>query len=155
MSVSLRKAFTSILLAVTLPALAQFGPSQAVKNVFTPQDMAEMKKIQPAVLSDEYGYAQLAHLTDNIGPRPAGSAQAQAAAEYVAAEMRKLGLDVQMEKCTVPHWVRGQETGALVEYPGMAAGTSQKIVVTALGNSVATPAEGITADVIAVHNMEE
>ena len=155
MTVPLRKALASILLAVTLPALGQFGQPQAVKTVFSPQDVADMKKIQQAVLSDDYGFAQLAHLTDSIGPRPAGSAQAQAAAEYVAAEMRKLGLDVQMEKCTVPHWVRGQETGALVEYPGMAAGTSQKIVLTALGNSVATPPEGITADVVAVHNMEE
>ena len=152
MTVPLRKLLTSfvLMLVVTLPAAAQFGQPQSSKSVFPPQDLADMKRLQQAALSDDYAWNQLAHLTDNIGPRPAGSAQAQAAAEYVAAEMRKLGLEVQLEKCTVPHWVRGRETGELVELPGMAPGTAQKIVLTALGNSVATPPEGITADVIAV-----
>jgi carboxypeptidase Q len=157
MTVPLRKLLTSfvLMLVVTLPAAAQFGQPQSSKSVFPPQDLADMKRLQQAALSDDYAWNQLAHLTDNIGPRPAGSAQAQAAAEYVAAEMRKLGLEVTLEKCTVPHWVRGRETGELVEFPGMAAGTAQKVVLTALGNSVATPPEGITADVIAVRNMEE
>ena len=51
----------------------------------------------------------------------AGSAQAQQAVEYVAAEMRKIGLEVTLEKCTVPHWVRGAETAELVEFPGQGA----------------------------------
>src|SRR5690242_11096956 len=100
----MRKLLALILLAV--PAAAQFGQPQPQKNVFSAQDLADMKKIQQAALSDDYAYNQLAHLTDSIGPRPAGSPQAQAAAEYVAAEMRKLGLEVTLEKCTVPHWVR-------------------------------------------------
>jgi hypothetical protein len=140
---------------LTLPALAQFGQPLAQRNVFSPETLADMKRIQNAVLADDYAWTQLSHLTDNIGPRPAGSPQAQAAAEYVAAEMRKLGLDVQLEKCTVPHWVRGQEIGELVDYPGMAPGTKQKVVLTALGNSVATPPDGITAEVISVQNMVE
>lgn len=60
-----------------------------------------------------------------------------------------------MEKAMVPHWVRGVETGALVEFPGMAAGTTQKVVLTALGGSVATPADGMTAPVVVVNNFEE
>src|SRR3954452_10177010 len=149
-----RKSLALVLL-LSASAFAQFGQPQAAKNVFSPESLADMKKLQQKVLSDDYGWNQLTHLTDNIGPRPAGSSQAQAAVEYVAAEMRKLGLDVQLEKCTVPHWVRGEETGELVEYPGMAPGTKQKIVLTALGNSVSTPPDGITADVIAVHDMQE
>src|SRR5450759_2112463 len=135
MTVPLRKLLTSfvLMLVVTLPAAAQFGKPQSSKSVFPPQDLADMKRLQQAALSDDYAWNQLAHLTDNIGPRPAGSAQAQAAAEYVAAEMRKLGLEVTLEKGTVPHWVRGRETGELVEFPGMAPGTAQKIVLTALG----------------------
>ena len=149
-----RKALAVILL-VALPAMAQFGQAPAQKNVFSPESLADMKKLQTAVLADDYAWKQLAHLTDNIGPRISGSAQANAAAEYVAAEMRKLGLDVQLEKVSVPHWVRGQETAELIEYAGMAPSTHQKVVLTALGNSVATPAEGITADVVAVRDMEE
>ena len=38
---------------------------------------------------------------------------------------------------------------------GMAPGTTQKIVLTALGGSIATPNEGVTADVVVVNNFEE
>jgi len=55
----------------------------------------------------------------------------------------------------VPHWVRGEETAALVQFPGQAPDTTQKIVLCALGPSVATPANGITAEVIAVRNFDE
>ncbi len=98
---------------------------------------------------------QLAHLTNNIGPRPAGSTQAGFAAQYVAGELRKLGLDVRLEKVVVPHWVRGEETAALVAFPGMAPETTQKVVLTALGGSVATPAPGLTAEVVVVNNFDE
>ena len=55
----------------------------------------------------------------------------------------------------VPHWVRGDETAALVQFPGQTESTTQKIVLTALGGSVATPAEGLTADVVVVRNFED
>src|SRR5436853_3762147 len=55
----------------------------------------------------------------------------------------------------VPHWVRGEETAALVQFPGQAENTTQKIVLCALGASVATPPEGITAEVVAVKDFDE
>ena len=122
---------------------------------YAAQLTSELKQLQDAALKSDYAWEQLAHLTNNIGPRPAGSAQANQAAQYVASELRKLGLDVRLEKVTVPHWVRGEETAALVEFPGMAPGTTQKIVLTALGGSVATPAQGVTAEVIVVNNFDE
>ena len=122
---------------------------------YSPQLTGELKQLQEAALKSDYAWDQLAHLTNNIGPRPAGSAQANHAAQYVAAELRKLGLDVKLEKVVVPHWVRGEETGALVEFAGMAPGTTQKVVLTALGGSVATPAQGITAEVVVVNNFDE
>src|SRR3989440_1402429 len=120
-----------------------------------PQLISEIKKIQQAAMDSDYAYRQVAHLTENIGPRLSGSPQAQTAVEYVAAELRKLGLEVKMEKVMVPHWVRGEETASLTDYPGMAPGTTQKIVLTALGGSVATPAQGLTAEVITVNNFDE
>ncbi len=124
-------------------------------QAYSPQLTAELKQLQEAALKSDYAWDQLAHLTNNIGPRPAGSAQANHAAQYVAGELRKLGLDVKLEKVVVPHWVRGEETAALVEFPGMAPGTTQKVVLTALGGSVATPAQGITAEVVVVNNFDE
>src|SRR5436190_12468598 len=122
---------------------------------YSPQTLGELKRLQQAALTSDYAYRQVAHLSNNIGPRLTGSAQAQKAVEYVAAELKAIGLEVQLEKVMVPHWVRGEETAALVEYKGMAENTTQKIVLTALGGSVATPATGLTAEVIIVQNFDE
>jgi len=127
----------------------------ATPNVFSPQTLSELKKIQQAALSSDYAYRQVAHLADNIGPRLTGSAQAAKAVEYVAGELKAIGCTVQLEKVSVPHWVRGEETAALIQFPGMADGTTQKILLCALGGSVATPKEGITADVVTAKSFDE
>ena len=129
--------------------------SQEQQENFPPHLLEELSAIKAAAMSDDYAYRQLAHLTENIGPRPSGSPGAKAAVEYVAGELRKLGLDVHLEEVSVPHWVRGAETAQLIEYPGQAAETTQKIVLTALGGSTATPAEGLVADVVVVNNFDE
>src|SRR5437660_2077596 len=123
--------------------------------VFSPQTLTELKRLQQAALTSDYAYRQVAHLANNIGPRLSGSAQAAKAVEYVAGELKALGCEVQLEKVMVPHWVRGEETAALVQFPGQAPHTTQKIVLCALGDSVATSAEGIEADVIVVKNFDE
>jgi carboxypeptidase Q len=127
----------------------------ATPIIFSAQTLADLKRLQHAALASDYAYKQVAHLANNIGPRLSGSAQAAKAVEYVASQLKMLGCEVQLEKVMVPHWMRGEETGALVQFPGMAAGTTQKIVLTALGASVATPSDGITADVVAVKNFDE
>jgi carboxypeptidase Q len=135
------------------PALAA-SPTPS-PSPYSAQTLGELKKLQQAALASDYAYRQVAHLSNNIGPRLTGSAQAQKAVEYVAAELKAIGLEVRLEKVTVQHWVRGEETAALVEYPGMAEKTTQKIILTALGGSVATPPAGLTAEVIVVRNFDE
>src|SRR5215470_13680367 len=123
--------------------------------VFSPQTLADLKRLRQAALESDYAFRQVAHLANNIGPRLSGSAQAAKAVEYVAAELKTLGCEVQLEKVMVPHWVRGEETGALVQFPGQALSTTQKIVLCALGGSVATPKNGIEAEVLVVKNFDE
>ncbi|PYI78735.1 MAG: peptidase M28 family protein, partial [Verrucomicrobia bacterium] len=106
-------------------------------------------------LTSDYAFKQVAHLANNIGPRLTGSAQAAKAVGYVAEEMKTVGCEVQLEEVMVPHWVRGIETAELTQYPGQASGTTQKIVLCALGASVATPPQGITADIICIRDFEE
>lgn len=129
--------------------------SQAQQENFPPQLIEQLGAIKSAALTDDYAYRLVAHLTENIGPRPSGSAQAKAAVDYVAEELRKLGLDVHLEEVKVPHWVRGAETAQLVEYAGQAPDATQKIVLTALGGSTSTPVDGITAEVVVVNNFDE
>src|SRR5436309_3153220 len=145
------------------PASAQQTPAPASSPsaspsptpvVFSPQTLADLKRLQQAALSSDYAYKQVAHLANNIGPRLSGSAQAAKAVEYVAGELRAVGCEVQLERVMVPHWVRGEETAALTQFPGQAENTTQKIVLCALGPSVPTPANGIEANVIAVPNFD-
>jgi len=89
--------------------------------------------------------------TSSISVRP----QAAKAVEYVASQLKTIGCEVQLERVMVPHWVRDEERAALVQFPGQAANTTQKIVLCALGDSVETPADGIEAEVIAVRNFDE
>jgi len=127
----------------------------ATPVVFSSQTLADLKRLQQAALSSDYAYKQVAHLANNIGPRLSGSAQAAKSVEYVASELKAIGCEVQLERVMVPHWVRGEETATLVQFPGQAEKTTQKIVLCALGASIATPADGITAEVIAVRNFDE
>src|SRR6266699_3439019 len=160
---SRRLIFGVGLLLTTLNALGQSVATEetptptptATPNVFSPQTLSDLKRIQQAALNSDYAYRQVAHLADNIGPRLSGSAQAAKAVEYVASELKAIGCEVQLEKLMVPHWVRGEETAELVQFPGQANNTTQKIVLCALGASVATPERGITSEVIAVRNFEE
>ncbi|MBS1794566.1 MAG: M20/M25/M40 family metallo-hydrolase [Acidobacteria bacterium] len=123
--------------------------------LYSEQTLTDLRNIQQAALGSDYAYRQTAYLSNNIGPRLTGSPQAQRAVEYVAAELRKLGLEVRLQELKVPHWVRGEERGELVEYEGMAAGTTQKVVLAALGGSIATPADGLTAEIVVVNSFDE
>jgi hypothetical protein len=151
-------------LSLGLFAFGQASPFQArpgiqstpqAEAVYSPQLRGDLVALRDAALADDYAYRQLAHLTENIGPRPEGSLQAEAAVDYVAGELRKLGLEVRLEEVRVPRWIRGEETAQLVEYPGQAAGTIQKIVLTALGCNTPTPSGGLTAEVVVVNSFDE
>jgi carboxypeptidase Q len=116
---------------------------------------ASLGRIRAAAMSDEWAYSRLADLCDKIGPRLSGSAQAEAAVEQIAAALRVGGFSVSLQPVKVPHWVRGEEQVEIIEYPGRPAGIIQKLHLTTLGGSVATPAPGISAQVLVVHSFDE
>ncbi len=144
----------TLLLITSMLAVAQ-QPQEPPTYSYSPELTGELNRLQQAALTSDYAYKQVAHLSNNIGPRLSGSPQAEKAVQYVADELRRLGLEVRLEKVMVPHWARGQESGALTEFPGQAEGTTQKILLTALGGSVATPENGLTAEVIVATSFEE
>jgi carboxypeptidase Q len=167
--IRMRKPSVLLLLAVIAGALSILAHTQnpplgsdyerrqpaAPGTALPPALMQELTAIRDAGLTDDYAYRQVAHITENIGPRPVGSPQAQTAIEYVASEMKKLGLEVRLEPVQARHWLRGIETAELVEFPGQAPGTSQKVVLTALGGNHPTPPEGITAEVVVVNSFAD
>lgn len=125
-------------LIIVLAALAGAQEPTATPILYSQDTLANLKRVQKLSLASSYAYDRTRFLTNNIGPRLSGSPQAAKAVEYVAEEMRKLGLKVRLQEIMVPHWVRGLESGELVEFEGMAAGTVQKLSLTALGGSSST-----------------
>jgi carboxypeptidase Q len=164
---SMRRSSTAFLMLVMKLGLAQAqSPAPEASATITPSPsptpivfsaatLRDARRLQQAALTSEYAWRQTAHLSNNIGPRLTGSVQAGKAVAYVADELRALGCDVQLEKAMVPHWVRGEERAELTQFPGQAENTTQKVILTALGQSVATPPEGITAEVITVSDFDE
>jgi hypothetical protein len=139
--------------ALTLIAASLFGA--AAHAAMPGNDPAALARVRDTALQNDYPYQRLEDLTDLVGPRLSGSAGAAAAVNQVADELRKLGAKVTLQPVKVPHWVRGVETGEVVDYKGRPNGVTQKVVLTALGGSGATPAAGIKAEVIVVRTFEE
>ena len=111
---------------------------------------AAAARIIGAALTSDRAYARLAHLTDHIGNRLSGSQNLERAIEWAIGEMKRDGLDnVRAEKVMVPHWVRGEESLEML------APVPRKLQMLGLGNSIATPADGITAEAIVVRSFEE
>jgi len=100
-------------------------------------------------LSNSKAFDTLSYLTDNIGARLSGSKGAELAVQYAVKKLGEWGVTHRTEPVMVPHWVRGEERATLVSH------NNQRIVLTALGGSVATPDKGITAEVIEVASFDE
>src|SRR5438270_442738 len=141
--------------AQQMPAATSSPSASPTPVVFSAQTLADLKQLQQAALTSDYAYRQVAHLSNNIGPRLSGSTQAAKAVEYVSNELKNVGCEVTLEKVIVPHWVRGQETAALIQYPGQAENTPQKIVLCALGPSVPTALDGLTAEIVVASTFDE
>src|SRR5580704_9908986 len=147
-------AFLCVLLLSASCAWTKTSPPKPATS-FSPELRSQLQSIRDAVLGSDYAWQQLAHLTENIGPRPAGSPAAQAASEYVGEQMKKLGLEVHLEPAQVSHWVRGEEKAQLTEYPGQVGDIPQRVVLTALSGSSSTGGDGLTAEVVVVHSFDK
>ena len=134
-----------------LLALAALAVTAGAPDV----DPATLARIRDAAMASDWAYRQLADLTDVVGPRLSGSPGAAAAVERLAAAMRAAGAEVALQPCRVPHWVRGEERAELVDWAGRPEGVEQRLHLTALGGSGATPAEGLTAPVLVVRDLDD
>lgn len=95
-------------------------------------------------------FAILSSLCTTAPHRLAGSAGAAQAVAWGRQQMQRLGLqNVRLEKCMVPRWVRGPVARLRV------APSGREFAITALGNSVGTPAGGIRGRVLMVRSFEQ
>lgn len=117
----------------------------------TENDSTVIKKIFDESLANGKGYAWLDNLCNKIGARLSGSAGAAKAVQWCEAESKKIADNVFLQDVMVPHWVRGEKEKAHF----IINGKETEVNICALGGSVATPANGITANIIEVKNFDE
>ncbi len=123
-------------------------------SVIAQTDSALFKKIFNEALTNGKSYSNLDYLSNKIGGRLSGSPQAQQAVEWTFKAMKEAGADtVYLQECMVPHWVRGEKESANITSSGTKK--SKVVPICALGGSIATPIQGITAQVLEVKSFEE
>lgn len=133
------KFLLSILVCGSLAASAQNNDSLFLRKFFD------------EALVNGKPYQNLEYLCKKIGPRLSGSANAQKAVDWTKKLMEQYGFDrVFLQEVMVPHWVRGEKEQAKI-----VSGNQQvPVAIVALGGSVATAKDGLTASVIEVQSLQ-
>ncbi len=132
----MRRVMAGLALAFAVPAAAQSAPDGAAL-------------LRDRALMHNEGYAIVRDLTTTIGQRLAATAPEARARDWMAARMTALGLaKVHIQTYPVPHWERGAEAATTI-------GTNpQRLMLTALGFSGATPAAGLDAAVVQFADLD-
>jgi carboxypeptidase Q len=134
----------ALLLAITV-ARADAQPTPLAQRY---GDVAD--RLIQAALADSAAWNRIADLTERFGPRFSGTPNLERAIDWVLAEMKRDGMqNVRGEPAMVPRWVRGAESAELVEP------RRQNLPMLGLGGSIATPANGITAEVLVVSSWDD
>lgn len=145
-TLKLALAASAATLALALPSFA-VAQSEATKPL--PPSPAEVKAAKAvadardAALSDDtVAWDIVEGLTTEIGQRMAGTEAEARARVWAKAKLDTLGFrNVRIEPYMMQTWVRGAETAEIV------SPFAQKMAITALGRSGATPPEGLTAEI--------
>jgi len=105
--------------------------------------------IVETALRERKGYEYLRELCE-FGPRLSGSEKSLMAINWAYEKMKSLGFDkVWLQPVIVPYWERGDVESCTI------LDLNRELSTLALGGSISTPVEGITAEVIEVKTFEE
>jgi len=131
---------TIILLTTSLSSYSQENDSTIIRKFFN------------EALSKGKSYEWLRELTTKIGPRLSGSEGAEKAVTWGKNLLESGGYDrVFLQDVIVPHWVRGKkEEGYILNRK-----LKISLPLVALGSSINTPKEGLTAEVVEVKTFQE
>ena len=128
-----------VLLALALPSLAFAQPVG---------DQAAALR-DAALAGDTIAWDFVEGITTEVGQRLAGTEAEARGRQWAVRRLTELGFsNVHIEPFELDVWVRGEERAEILSpFP-------QSLVVTALGNSGATPARGIEAEVVYFETVE-
>jgi carboxypeptidase Q len=136
--------YALVTLIVVVPAIKCFPQAASPKEAASAMLKEGMTRMQ--------AYDMLSELTA-IGPRLSGSDNYDKAVKWAKAKMISLGFEnVRLNPVQIPHWVRGK-----TEFAEAVSNNGKKMPLTicALGGSIPTPLNGITADVVEIHSFDE
>lgn len=116
------------------------------------QDSAVIKQLYDEVLKNGKGYEWLDYLSNTIGARLSGSKEAALAVTWCENVFTSFGIQATKQECMVPHWVRGNiEKANIIN----SAGREMPVAICALGGSIPTPPNGLTAGVVEITQWEQ
>jgi carboxypeptidase Q len=137
-----------LLLGAVLVCAAAAPPPMAASAV--PPEVVAAQLRDAALAGHDIAYNWVSELTTRFGPRPAGSPNERAAAEWAVARLKALGFEnAHLESFPITAWVRGEESARLL------APSKQPLVVAALGESPPTPAGGLEGDVAIFATLDD
>ena len=121
------------------------------------EDSLFIRKISDEILSNSKAYSNLRYLTKEIGGRLAGSPGMVKSEIWGLRMMQESGADKSwMQACMVPHWVRGGKDITQAAFTDQQGKNRKKeLDVIALGNSLGTGKDGVSAEVLEVGSFEE
>lgn len=129
---------------LTTGALAQEAAELDAEIAATTQLLIERAR------ADQLGLDFVEDLTTEVGQRLAGSESEARARDWSVAELTELGFDtVRVEAFEIPFWSRKSEAVAVI------SPAPQSLVATALGGSAATPAGGVTGEIVRFESLAE
>jgi hypothetical protein len=134
----MKSLFLAALLATTAAPLSA-----------APLTPGQVAALRDAALNDDHAWNIVEGLTTEVGARLAGTEAEARARTWAVAKLKAMGFaNVRSEPFDMPVWVRGEERAEILSpFP-------QKLVVSALGNSGATPPQGIDAELIGFDSVE-
>lgn len=133
------KVITRVSLALCISVISVFVNAQQLSSAEQQQLMA----LQKTALASDLSYEIIESLTTEVGHRLMGSEGDKKSIAWAIKKMKSLGFDkVWTEDVTGSYWLRGEAEAKIVApYP-------HDVVILALGGSIGTSAQGITADVV-------
>lgn len=109
--------------------------------LWTESDLRQALALRDATPADNLAYQLVDSLVTEVGSRPAGSAADPRAVEWALAKLKALGFsNVRADPVAVKAWRAGPVSVDIT------APFAHRLVATALGNSVGTPAGGLEAE---------
>ncbi len=134
-----------IIAAVTFLFITVFAFSQT-------DDSVMIKKISDEILLQGKAHSNLYTLCKSVGQRLSGSAGMYKGEVWGVQTLKDAGaVNVYLQECMVPHWVRGKkEFAAFTKAKG-----SNEFNILSIGNAVGTGKAGVSAKVIEVKNFED